>query len=290
MNAMIASALSISLALIPCANAQVVSPMKVSIEAEAREQVKSVLLSSALEDREVARSTPVVVDIDASSVERKNSTLSVVWSDDSTTSFPIHVSTVFGGKRFAFYFRKDETRTAIDSKATDQCVEEVPPTIRQVFQRLYYCRSLAKAIEATNNLYVLQHRRALSGWFAANVALYTRSSPGPYGVDPELLKRLREILKVATENKYAERAFQPLLLSEVRKLIKLVEEENISLAALLPELIRQGRLQDAKQLNNLVYTQFDDLSRQRGVLTIQGLSRDMLLANDKYIERLAGGS
>ena len=281
-------------ALIGCllgAQAQPAEPMKIRLDADPRGEVRSILLADDFGENELGNKVPVLIDINPETVERRNSVLSIAWSDGTQTSFPILISKVFGGKTVEFYFRKDDPSRSAGSDLAHQCRDVVPPTIRGMFQRLYHCRQIAMRHEYERNRYAVAHLRALAGWFDANLALYTRSKPlGPYGVDPLLLQRIREIIAMIDARTYRDDQFQPLRVSDVRDLIKLVNEEDIRLAGFVPILIGQGRLADAKDLNSFVRVRFDEIVKSLGVSSIHGVNGPLLQANDEYIRSLRRGS
>jgi hypothetical protein len=268
--------------------AQPNTQMKLKIEAFPHDAVKSIVIGGDGDagERELTLDVQGLTSVEVGETAWMRSTVTVRWNDDTSTSHPVHISVIFAGRPepIYLYFRKDETQSVVAPGATLKCVDSPPTLVPELLRMQHECRRLTKKIEETAK-YTLFHKRTLTGWFEASSSLYRKSTPvGPYGVDPELLTRAREIVRMVDERRYAESAFQPFRVADARDLIKLVDDEDIHLAPYVTKLTELARWEDAKRLNDFITARFDELSRERDVPVIRGVNKNLLQENDKYIE------
>lgn len=274
--------------IMPLALAQASDTMLLKIVAEPSPQAKSATITLPFGDLVLATSFPADASVDIGSVDqRSTSIVSLVWSDGHATSFPIHVSKFFSGQSVQLYFFGDSD----SAPNITGCPDSRPSSIRESFQMFFACRRVTLGIETSpDNRFTLAHRRALNGWLIANHELYKRMMPiakiGPYAFDPNLLDRLNEIKTDVDVNHYKEERFTPIRVADVRETLKLVAEEDIALAALIPQLIKQGRLDEAKQLNTSLQNPVKKLTEERGVTSVMGISPTLLESNARYIDTL----
>jgi hypothetical protein len=274
--------------LVQSVSAETSTRMKFRINVTTPEFAKSIVLEGSTGEREIERDGHGIGNVEAREMAWETSNIAVLWNDDTSTSFPVHISVIFAGlpNPIDLHFRRDETLTEVAPGATLRCVESAQSIVRELFQMLRECRRLTKKIEEIDNPYTLLHRRALQGWLEASSLLYRKMSPmvGPYGVDRGLLDRVREVVRLVDVKHYSEESFRPLVVATARDLISLVDDEDIRLADYVTKLTDQRRWEDAKLLNDFVSARFAEVSRARGVSIIRGVNTKVLQDNDKFIE------
>jgi hypothetical protein len=139
--------------LVQSVSAQTDKQMKLKIDAIPPNLIKSIVLEDTGE-HEIAPDDQGISKVEAGDIAWATTTVAVVWNDDTTTSFPVHISMVFEGRPdpVGLHFRKDEAEQVVVAEgATIRCVNPPPSFTRDLFQMLRECRRLTKKLEETNS-------------------------------------------------------------------------------------------------------------------------------------------
>ncbi|ESY17060.1 hypothetical protein X749_31370 [Mesorhizobium sp. LNJC391B00] len=206
------------------------------------------------------------------------------WRDGTSSSFPIFLSSGFEGRTIQIQFEKATT----GQPDASICLDERPSGVRDAFMNFFRCEQVAKSAEQKFGKWTRVHRRALSGWFRANYYLYTRATPSPYGLNTELVELLKEIDRDARPNIARDSGFAPLNVAEVRATLRLLEAEQIRLAGLVPRLVQNGALAEAKEINSMALDGYQKYQDAGGTGAVFGVNKRLLEANQKYINALSG--
>jgi hypothetical protein len=260
------------------------SSMKFKIVAFPPDQIKSVIIGGASGDQDIKLDEKNEAEVPLSEAAWSKSALAIVWKDDSTTSFPVRVSSAFSRRSVEVHLHKSYSPPPNVTDPTLACVEEPGQTIREKFKMLTDCRHLAKAQVALDKEYLPAHLRALSGWLRASFALYNQEPAGPYGVDPDLVTAMEGVIYKVDIEKYREVTFRPLRVADVRQFSGLIADEEIRAGGHVPTLAAAGRWNDARRLNDFVKASFDNISTERNVSKVRGLNKEWFEKNEKWIE------
>jgi hypothetical protein len=198
------------------------------------------------------------------------------WKDGTSSAFPILFSSAFVNRTLHVYM----TKTVDNSK----CIDGTPKGVEDAFTNLYRCAMSTSLLEDQGRKWTKAHRRALNGWLIANHWLYTRSTPSPYGLDPELVERLQAVADDPDTTRENDK-YSPLTLRDVAATLKLYREQNVRLAGLVPALIQLGKLQEAGSVNTSAKETYLSLGEATGKKSpIAGVNLDVLLGNEAYIQ------
>lgn len=211
----------------------------------------------------------------------------VKWSDGSQTDFPIVLTSALGERLFDLYFIRPPMPSPVPSLTDVQrdCDIVRPASIEAAFRAYHLCRAYALSLESSARWHTI-HRIAISGWFIANYALYTRFPPlSPYGFDPELADRLREAVALVKTNTYRADKLSPMRIADFERALREVDDEPVRAAGLVPALIQNGQFATADRLNRLALEAFDATDTS-AVVASYGVNRNLLIGNQSLIDRL----
>jgi hypothetical protein len=276
-------AFGIALGVLTPAKSENGSSVSFLLKPEPASGATSVSITRDFGDEELAHKFPKTVPV-AFTGPHERTMLSVTWSDNSSSQFPVHLFVGLGSRPIYIGFFRDPP----DEESTTKCAglsTTTPSTIENMFRMFFVCRKAAIVVEKRGDTWTHAHVSALDGWFRANYALYQRGKPlSPYGFDTDLLQRLKE----AVSSGYPEGKYSPLRFTDARKAIKEVDEEDIRAAGLIPAAVKNGQLDAARAINTRASKRLEELTGETGSSNIQGVTRDVLEGNASYLSTLGG--
>src|SRR5262249_8710351 len=128
--------------LVQPASAQSSTQMRFRINKTPPELAKSIVIEGSTGEHQIELDGQGIGNVEGADIAWETSTIGVLWNDDTSTSFPVHISLVFVGLPgpVDLHFHKDEGQVEISSTATSRCVDTPPTLVRQLFQMLRECR------------------------------------------------------------------------------------------------------------------------------------------------------
>ena len=170
-----------------------------------------------------------------------------------------------------------------------------PTDVKSAFRSLFGCQEWVKLIESSDEKWTNSHLRGLRGWFAGSYYLFTRVRPihglglSPWGMQPELVSRLREIVAEIDQGRADKLAFEPYLrIQDIRQALTEFDRWELQLFGLVPEMMAAGNLSGAEAINDRVRDAYDRYAGPQATVAIDGVNRDNLDRNAALIEeRLA---
>lgn len=181
-----------------------------------------------------------------------------------------------------------------------ECRDAIPQNAPTAFEILFRCRDIVVQQERNNLRWTPRHLRALDAWHRANRFMTDRlvdaQRRSPYGLDPELISRLREIHRLVEVEGFKASHFRPVRYADVIATLRMHEQSKIALAGLTENLINRNELEKAQLINSIAISAFEELSNTEfgfelsDSFTVQGTNLRMLRKNIAYIESLKASS
>ncbi len=217
--------------------------------------------------------------------------LTVEWDDDSSTTIPAYVFAPYAGKRISLrIYRFNFTANDVE-KADKLCFHTAVADSRSAFRALFGCQEWIHLLDARKERWTRTYLRGLRGWFNGAYYLATNIKPirglrlSPWGLQPELVKLLREILQAVEDKQKPRSFFEPTLdLGEIRTALDTLDRWELKLYGLIPTLVSDGALSDAKELNDIVYDAYRRLKGVDATAAVDGVNRAGLDANAALIQ------
>lgn len=218
--------------------------------------------------------------------------LTIEWDNQNSTSIPAFVFTPYSGKKIPVrVYRYNFTLNDAD-KADALCWHTQPSDIKSAFRALFGCQEWVKLIESADEKWTKSHLRGLRGWFAGSYYLFTKVRPihglglSPWGLQPELVDRLREIVTAVDEGQETKGSFEPFLrIPDIRQALTEYDRWELRLYSLIPEMINAGNLEGAKALNDRVSAAYERYAGPLATEAIDGVNRKNLDNNASMIEQ-----
>lgn len=218
--------------------------------------------------------------------------LTIEWGDQTTTSLPAFVFAAYSGKKIPVRVHRFNFALADSAKADNLCWHTQPSDVRSAFKALFGCQEWVKLIEASDEKWTKSHLRGLRGWFAGSYYLFTKVKPvkglglSPWGMQPELVDRLREILAEIDEGRAEQREFEPFLrIADIRNALTELDRWELRLYGLIPQMLEAGNLAGAKTVNDRVAAAYDRYAGPLATEAIDGVNRKTLEQTALLIEQ-----
>jgi hypothetical protein len=222
------------------------------------------------------------VDLPPGAVE---ASLIVVWSDNRQTSFPLMLASSFANQVVEVHLLERASATRPTSQQVRRaCDQSAPAGISPVFEMLFTCKGFALALEEAGEDWDPDHRLAMSGWLVANYRLASLGNRvSPYGLDPDLRSRLEEALERGRRDGRGDDRWVPLRLADARALIELTDTRPIRMAGFVPDLLQQGAVREARNVNAVALQTIQTLQPAGA---IDGINERVLLENQILLDNL----
>lgn len=219
--------------------------------------------------------------------------LTIEWDSQNSTSLPAFVFTPYSGKQIPVRVYRYNFKLEDADRADDLCWHTQPTDVRSAFRALFGCQEWVKLIESNDEKWTNSHLRGLRGWFDGSYYLFTKVRPirglglSPWGLQPELVERLREIDTEIDEGRATREDFEPFLrIADIRQALTEYDRWELRLYGLIPEMISAGNLTGAKALNDRVRAAYERYAGPLATEAIDGVNRDNLDANAATITQL----
>jgi hypothetical protein len=218
--------------------------------------------------------------------------LTIEWDNQNSTSLPAFVFTPYSGRQIPVrVYRYNFTLDDAD-KADDLCWHTQPADIKGAFRALFGCQEWVKLIESNDEKWTNSHLRGLRGWFAGSYYLFTRVRPiqglglSPWGLQPELVERLREIVAEIDQGRESQQSFEPFLrIADIRQALTEYDRWELRLYGLIPGMIQTGNLAGAKAVNDRVRVAYERYAGPHATEAIDGVDRNNLESNALLIDQ-----
>ncbi|MDB5538375.1 MAG: hypothetical protein JWQ89_102 [Devosia sp.] len=238
-----------------------------------------------------ALSTPIAFR--PGTIEDLPMSLTIEWDDQNSTSLPAFVFAPYSGKKIAVrVYRYDFTLEDAD-KAEDLCWHTQPTDVKSAFRSLFGCQEWVKLIESNDEKWTNAHLKGLRGWFAGSYYLFTKVRPihglglSPWGLQPELVDRLQDILTEIDEGRERQESFEPLLrIADIRQALTEFNRWELRLYGLIPALIEAKKYTEAGDLNDRVRAAYERYAGPLATEAIDGVSRENLENNAALLKTL----
>lgn len=244
------------------ATAQVMAPMTVQVEPA--EQTNKLFFEpnssgpKQMADEAALAGGSVEIEVPFDSPPFEEAVIRHEWRSGPPSSFPVFLSVTLPDPTFVKLVQVVVNDTPKYSEINGACLRAAD-TLSRAFEMFFVCRAYALRLEQDgDSIQEAQksYRAALEGWMKASYRLYvpaecTRRNRQdctlvtPYGVDPDLIQRLRE----AIDRGLRAEDWKPLRIADAENLVRYVDQRAIQLAGLVPSLEQRGLVDEANAIN-----------------------------------------
>ncbi len=219
--------------------------------------------------------------------------LTIEWDSQHSTSLPAFVFTPYSGKKipvrvYRYNFKLEDT-----DRAEDLCWHTQPTDDKSAFRALFGCQEWVKLIESNNERWTNSHLWGLRGWFDGSYHLFTRVKYidglglSPWGLQPELVRRLREVIVAIDGGQANQKSFEPFLrIADIRQALTEYDRWELRLYGLIPDMIKAGNLAGAKAINDRVKAAYERYAGPLATEAIDGVNRANLERSTLTIDQL----
>jgi len=216
--------------------------------------------------------------------------LTIEWNDHNSTSLPAFVFAPYSGMQIPVRVYRYNYTLADWQQAEQRCWHTRPSDVRSAFRALFGCQEWVKLLEVNGERWTRSHLKGLRGWFDGSYYLFARVRPvdglglSPWGLQDELVERLREIVEAVDGGRKQAREFEPFLrIADVRTALNEFDRWELRLFGVIPRLIAQGDYLGALSVNDRVRAAYARYVGPLATEAIDGVSRDNLDGNEALI-------
>ena len=221
--------------------------------------------------------------------------ITIEWDKDNSTSIPAFVFAPYAGRKLTIRVYRYNFTLNDSEAAAKLCFHTSPDDAGSAFRALFGCQEWVHLLETVEPKWTRAHLRGLRGWFGGAYYLFTHVTPirglglSPWGLQQELVDRLRDVIKAIDEHKKPPSYFEPYLrIDDIRQALSEFDRWELKLYALIPELIRNNDVAGAKQINDRVLAAYDRYVGPLGTQAIDGVNRAGLEGNARLIDERLG--
>ncbi|MBZ9603316.1 hypothetical protein [Phyllobacterium chamaecytisi] len=231
--------------------------------------------------------SPISVSLSPDDIQKQPTQIFLKWHDsEEATSIPVFSVAAFGGQEIdLFLSRPMITSENVSSLVATHCNGMRQSLLPTAFRTLYICRASALFLAKNDKPMSGIYKRAVNGWFTANYFLYTRStnkvSFSPYGLQDDLVDILRDVIQHIDVQHVSAAQFSPLRAEDIRQALEEKDSEGVRMVGLVPKLIQNGKIGDAKAVNDHAIQTLNKLNS--GNSAVQGVTPGILMRNDALI-------
>lgn len=256
----------------------------------------SLWLNSSFSARALAEKldiNPITISIKTDDAETQPENVFVKWADNKTgeTGIPLFAIAAFEGKEISLSFNRVEiSKVNVQSMVNSNCNGASPSSIPEAFKTLQICRAVVKWLTENDTFKTTIYKRAFNGWFVSNYFLYTRTSNAinfsPFGLQNDLVSFLKDIIASIDSGTNGPGDFTPLRIEDVRQALKDKNSEAIRMAAVIPQLVKNGQFLEAKDVNDNALRTYERISPASSKNIIHGITGDLLRKNSAFIKSM----
>ncbi|MBY5637725.1 hypothetical protein HFO39_23645 [Rhizobium leguminosarum] len=256
----------------------------------------SLWLNSSFSARALAEKldiNPIMTTIKTDDAETQPENVFVKWGDNRTgeTGIPLFAIAAFEGKEISLSFNKIEiSKENVQGLVNSNCNGASASSIPEAFKTLQICRAAVKWLAENDSPKTTIYKRAFNGWFVSNYFLYTRTSNtvkfSPFGLQNDLVSFLKDITGAIDSGTNIAADFAPLRIEDVRQALKDKNSEGIRMAAVIPQLVKNGQFLEAKDVNDNALRTYERLSPASSKNVIHGVTGDLLRKNSAFIKTM----
>lgn len=218
--------------------------------------------------------------------------LTIEWDSQNSTSLPAFVFTPYSGKKIPVRVYRYDFKLEDADKAEALCWHTEPDDPTSAFRALFGCQEWVKLIESNGERWTNSHLWGLRGWFNGAYHLFTKVKYvrglglSPWGLQPELVGRLREVVAAIDERRVSQESFEPFLrIADIRQALTEYDRWELRLHSLIPDMIRAGNIAGAKALNDRVRAAYKRYAGPLATEAIDGVNYENLDNNERLIQQ-----
>jgi len=223
-------------------------------------------------------------------VEDLPGNLTIEWDEQNSTSLPAFVFTPYSGKQIPIRVYRYNFTINDSEKAEKLCWHTQPEDLKSAFRALFGCQEWVKLLEANDEKWTNSQLKGLRGWFDGSYYLFTRVRPihglglSPWGLQDELVERLREILAEIDAGHKRASDFEPILrIADIRQALTEFDRWELRLFGLIPQMIAAKDYAGALRVNERVREAYVRYAGPLATGSIDGVSQSNLDGNDQLI-------
>jgi hypothetical protein len=216
--------------------------------------------------------------------------LTIQWDEDNSTTIPAFVFSPYAGTQIQLRIHRYDFTLADTARAEKLCFHTRPADARAAFRSLFGCQEWVHLLEANGDGLTKAVLRGLNGWFQGAYFLFTRVTPirglglSPWGMQEDLVRRLRDVLAEVDAGRLREGDVRPLRVPDIRQALDELDRWELKLYGAIPRLVAEERWAEAARLNERVLLAYKRLAGEDGTGAIDGVSREGLESNAELIE------
>ncbi|MES0057262.1 hypothetical protein NKJ66_27150 [Mesorhizobium sp. M0078] len=231
-------------------------------------------------------------DVSSGDIASQPSAVFIKWKDNTISSFPLFLVAAFENQKVEIDFSHVAVNEGnVAGVVGAACTSSYPASTEQAFQIMSSCGAATRWMRNTGRQFSDLAMRSLNSWLIANRFLYVKKTGqiqfSPYGLEPDLIDALKEMADKMDENRPRSKEFSPLTRSAIEKTLKDHDEEAVRMAAFVPALVKDKRLQEAFWANQIALDAYQKISGGDPSKVVVSVTNGVLNDNAKYIDTLA---
>lgn len=187
----------------------------------------------------------------------------VEWADQHTTSLPALWLGSTSGQRLRIRLYRSNFKAADHEAADLLCLHTPIDNPGAAYRALFGCQEWTLLMEREDPRWTVAHLRGLNGWLKGAYYLFAtqRASGGiglgHWGIQPELLSRLSDVLMAVKSGRRSVDSFKPLRIEDVERALVEARNWELKLNRRIPGLVGEQRLAEARQVAQRVLDAYE---------------------------------